>query len=458
MRQPAAPAGKEFERRGDGMGRLLQRNDVRLVALTAATLVVAALDLWIYPAADLGILFAPLCMLAVRWYGPRVGWLYFSVAAVMTLAGGVNAVRISQHPWSHLTDGLGTIVITAVVTWLVVQAARREQILSELNDSLRCSQEQLRHFVEQVPAAVAMFDRDMRYLAHSRRWLQLSPQRDKHADSLLGTLHYAEIATFPEHWKEAHRRAMAGESVRCEHDVMKTPDGQEEVGRWEAIPWFDRTGQVGGVLLFVEQITERAQIERQLRDSEALYRSLVEHIPRGVFRKDLEGRYTFANQLFCEMLGKPLEKLLGTTDDDHFRWELAAKHRDEEQQIIVTGSVLNVVEEHKSPDKPPRYIRIVKTRLVDGDGRIIGTQGITWDVTEYHLERASLRNVAREFRTLAENLPDIIVRYDRQLRLVYFNRAVEGIAGIPPELFIGKRNAEIDMPDDLAQLSRREGT
>ncbi len=90
---------------------------------------------------------------------------------------------------------------------------------------------------------------------------------------------------------------------------------------------------------------------------------------------------------------------------------------------------------------------------------------ILWITLMVHRSQAELRAAfetlrqgERDFRTLAENLPDIIVRYDRQLRLVYFNKAVEGIAGIPPELFIGKTNAEIDMPDNLVRSSRREVT
>ena len=336
-----------------------------------------------------------------------------------------------------------------LVIWLTVTLDQSRAAMRVAHASLQRSAEQLRQFVEQAPAAVAMFDRDMRYLAYSRRWLQLVAEGYHSAQNLVGTLHYTEFPDFPEHWKEAHRRALAGEIVRCENDVVVLPDGREEVTRWETIPWYNHSGQVGGVLLFVEQITERAQIERHLRDSEALYRSLVEHIPRGVFRKDLEGRYTFANRLYCEMLGKPLDAILRTTDDEHFPQELAAKHRGESRQVIETGCELNVVEEHKSPDRPSRYIRIVKTRLADGDGRVIGTQGIAWDVTEYHLEREAPYAAASEFRTLAENLPD-----DRPVRppvaswYVCRDRA-RGDHWNSSRAFIGKTNAEIGLPERL---------
>src|SRR5207237_230777 len=61
---------------------------------------------------------------------------------------------------------------------------------------------------------------------------------------------------------------------------------------------------------------ERRKAEEALRESEALYHSLVENLPCLVLRKDLEGRFTFANQRFCELVGLPLEQLLGKTNLD----------------------------------------------------------------------------------------------------------------------------------------------
>ena len=63
----------------------------------------------------------------------------------------------------------------------------------------------------------------------------------------------------------------------------------------------------------------------EVKNSHALYSSLVENLPVHVLRKDLEGRFTFGNQSFCELVGQPLEELLGKTDDDFYPPELAAE-------------------------------------------------------------------------------------------------------------------------------------
>src|SRR5712675_1686764 len=77
----------------------------------------------------------------------------------------------------------------------------------------------------------------------------------------------------------------------------------------------------------VEDITQRRQAEERLRHSEALYHSLVETLPQNIFRKDLEKRFTFANQQFCAVLGKRLEEIVGKTDFDFFPRELAEKYQ-----------------------------------------------------------------------------------------------------------------------------------
>jgi len=69
-----------------------------------------------------------------------------------------------------------------------------------------------------------------------------------------------------------------------------------------------------------------AALEERLRNTEAFYQALVETLPQNILRKDLQGRFTFANRKFCQSIGKPLDELIGKTDFDLFPQELAAKN------------------------------------------------------------------------------------------------------------------------------------
>jgi len=70
-----------------------------------------------------------------------------------------------------------------------------------------------------------------------------------------------------------------------------------------------------------------------------LYSSLVESLPVHVLRKDREGRFTFANQSFCDLLGKPLAAITGKTDFDLYSEELAEKYRQDDQRVLETGEL-----------------------------------------------------------------------------------------------------------------------
>lgn len=131
----------------------------------------------------------------------------------------------------------------------------------------------------------------------------------------------------------------------------------------------------------VEDITQRRLAEEKLRDSEALYHSLVETLPQHIFRKDLQERFTFANSRFCQSLGRPLEEIIGKTDFDFFPPELAAKYQRDDREILATGRTCETVEEHQPPGRDKMYVQVVKTPLWDAQGRIIGLQGIFWDIT-----------------------------------------------------------------------------
>jgi len=143
----------------------------------------------------------------------------------------------------------------------------------------------------------------------------------------------------------------------------------------------------------VEDITQRRQAEENLRNSEALYHSLVETLHQNILRKDLQGRFTFANQQFCKTLGRPLEDIVGKTDLDFFPPELAEKYQRDDRRVMQTGKPYETVEEHQPPGGDKIYVQVVKTPLYGADGAIIGLQGIFWDITQQRLADEKIRRV-----------------------------------------------------------------
>lgn len=113
-------------------------------------------------------------------------------------------------------------------------------------------------FVAGVPAAVAMLDMQMRYLAASRRWIEdygLDPQ------ALIGRSHYDVLPDLPKRWKEVHRRALCGETITADEDRFDRADGSVLWLQWQISPWTSESGQLGGIIMFATDITQRKQAE-----------------------------------------------------------------------------------------------------------------------------------------------------------------------------------------------------
>jgi PAS domain S-box-containing protein len=123
----------------------------------------------------------------------------------------------------------------------------------------------LRLFIDRTPASIAMFDRDMRYLAASRRFALDHQLGDSLPESLIGHSHYELFPDLPEHWREIHRRVLAGETLSAAEDPIPRAGGRTEFVHWEMAPWRRADGSIGGAVLFSEIVTGRVQAKLALR-------------------------------------------------------------------------------------------------------------------------------------------------------------------------------------------------
>jgi len=170
--------------------------------------------------------------------------------------------------WQVLMDESGEPLRVIGVNTETTERKRAEQALLELNHVLEAQrallqsrEELLKIFVKNVPAGVAMFDRDMRYLQVSDRWCA-----DYSVDSsqILGRSHYEVFPDVPEHWKEVHRRGLDGETLRADEDRWNREGSTTVWVRWEVRPWRTADGIIGGILILAEDITHRKQMEDTL--------------------------------------------------------------------------------------------------------------------------------------------------------------------------------------------------
>jgi PAS domain S-box-containing protein len=201
------------------------------------------------------------------------------------------------------------------------------------------------------------------------------------------------------------------------------------------------------------QERERLKAEEALRESEALYHSLVESLPCCVWRKDLDGRFTFANQRFCDLGGWLLEELLGKDDFEIGPREFAEKYRQDDQHVIATGNIFEDIEEQLSVGvKGQRFVHTLKAPVRDAGGKVIGTQGIAWDVTARKLAEEELRKSRERFELAVQGSQDGLWDWDVAADEVWYSSRLRTMLGYDEQEF-PNRPGETEKrvhPDDHA--------
>ena len=232
-----------------------------------------------------------------------------------------------------------------------------------------------------------MFDRDMRYLAVSRRWLA---DYGLEGQDLLGRSHYEVFPEIGEKIKQDHRRGLAGEVLRCDEGRLVRADGSVQYLRWEMHPWRNSRGEIGGIVIFTEDVTRQKLAETALRESEERFRLLVENAPEGIFVQ-ADGRILFVNPATVSLLGaaRP-EDLIGRDIAAFIAPEYHAAVRDRIRLQRETGGAV--------PPMEQEYLRL------DGGRVPVETTAVRVKFAGRDAHLVFIRNVAERRRIEEEKL------------------------------------------------------
>jgi PAS domain S-box-containing protein len=350
---------------------------------------------------------------------------------------------------SPMRDAAGRVVGASKIARDITESKRTASQLAE-------REAQLALFVDHAPAAIAMFDDKMHYLAVSRRFLSDYELEDP--SDIIGRSQYEVFPDMPPRWREFHVRVLAGEELAEEEDFLPRQNGRIDWVRWSMKPWRTVSGRIGGAMLFAEVVTEQVEARRALAESEARFRAMFENAAVGIAHAAPDGRWLRVNQALCRIVGQPADELLTKTlEDITHPDDLAAEVA--QVELAREGKIDSYVVDKRYPRKDGAIVWVRKTVACvrKDDGSIDYFVSVMEDISAHKHAEELLRRQA----DLLDQSHDAIFTWKIGGGITYWSRGAEALYGYTPEQAIGHSSHEllrtrspIPIPELEAQIAR----
>jgi diguanylate cyclase (GGDEF)-like protein/PAS domain S-box-containing protein len=324
------------------------------------------------------------------------------------------------RPWRTGSGAIGGIVIFSE------DVTERKKT----DAALRESKEMLQLLVEHAPVAIAMFDREMRYVAASQRWMK---DHAVTSAGIIGQSHYMINPEVPERWKETHRRGLAGERQRSEEDQYDRADGTMQWIKWEILPWQASDEAIGGIIMFYEDITHRKLAETALRGSKELLELFIAHVPASIAMFDRGMRYVAASRRWLNDYGLTGGEIIGRSHYD-FAKDIPERWKEAHRRGLEGEGSKHDEDPFELPDGEVQWSRWEVVPWREGDGSIGGIILFAEDITKHRETDQRLRLAASVFTNAREG----ITITDREGTILEVNEMFTKITGYEREEVLGK--------------------
>lgn len=315
----------------------------------------------------------------------------------------------------------------------------------------RASERKLKIFVEFAPAAIAMFDNDMNYIAVSKRYLT---DFNLNENNITGRSHYEIFPEMDDARKAIHRRCLAGAIEKCEEDRLIRMDGSVEWVKWEIRPWYENEKDIGGILFFSEVITERKKAEEKIRESELRFSKIFHSSPIGISLVHLaSGTQTAINEACVSIFGYQEEEVLNQTSID------LQIYMNETDRDAFIGQLIKEGHVH---EKEIQIVRKNKEKaILQASAEVISIDNDQYamvlfsDITERKMAEEKLRASEEKYRYLFEkNSQPMWVFEIATKKFLAVNHAAIEKYGYTREEFLNMDISKIRKSSDVERLDR----
>ncbi|UTH72818.1 PAS domain S-box protein [Chromobacterium sp. IIBBL 290-4] len=331
----------------------------------------------------------------------------------------------------------------------VIEQGRIVQVRGAMQDiteqkqaevALRESEQLLHLFVDHAPASLAMFDRQMRYLAVSQRWLK---DYGLEGRDVQGLSHYAVFPEIPETWRAIHQRGLAGEVIRAEEDRFLRADGHVQWLKWEIRPWHEKNGAIGGILIYTEDVSDRKLAEA---DTHRLVQALGQ-TAQPIVMTDAEQRVTYANPAFIQLMAYPADELIGHAISRLTPLEEMARREAINSLVLSRGNWSGEVARiSKHGESIPIYLTIAAIHNLDRS--LEGFVATYADLRPMREKSQALAASQARYQSLLDHAADAVFVASPQGRYLYANHQASLLLGYTQQALLGMSIPDITPEQD----------
>jgi PAS domain S-box-containing protein len=365
------------------------------------------------------------------------------IVSTRTRRGGVEyRVRHADGSWrwhaasgSPRLDARGAVSALIVISRDITERKRSEQRLRE-NVKL------MRYIIRYDPNAIAVYDRDLHYIAVSDRYLHDYNVTDP---DIIGKHHYEVFPEMPQKWKDVHARVLAGATERNDDDQFVRPDGSVTYNRWECRPWRRENGDIGGMITYTEVTTERKLAEKALRESEERLRLATETIDSVFWINSRDfSRILYISKGYERIWRRPVAKLLAAPET-----LLEAVHPDDRRDYRRVFESSHIAGEpyaceYRIIDGEGQCRWIAEKGFpVEANGRDDLMTGICTDITEQKQASEALAAERERLAVTLESIADGVITTGADGRIMLLNRVAEKLTGWTAREARGRRIDEV---------------
>ena len=272
--------------------------------------------------------------------------------------------------------------------------------------SLQQSDTLMKYIMEHNRTAIAVHDKNLRYMYVSRSYHEIYNITDP---DIIGKHHYDVFPNLPKAFMEVHQRALQGEVICQELSKYDDGVGPPRWARWECRPWFDSDGEIGGFVLYAEDITERIMMEQALLNEKEHFRTTLLSVGDGVISADNQGLVTVINPIAEKLTGWAAEDALGHPIGDILRFIHEATGALEEaylKAVLEQGKIVDMQDLlMNSKDGRTINAEITAAPIRNTNGSVAGIVIVIRDSTE---QRARQKEI--EYLSYHDNLTSLYNR------------------------------------------------